>query len=196
MMESLAAKWDRIYSQADPVQSAPASVLAENAFLLPKTGVALDLACGLGGNARFLAAAGFAVVAWDISSVAIAKLQVFAGENGLNIRARRRLIDAECFADKQFDIIAVGRFLDRTLCDAIIRSLKPGGLLFYQTYTRAKVSDQGPKTPNYLLDEQELLELFDSLRIIYYRENGLLGDVFAGLRNEAQLIGQKRNDTV
>ena len=195
MMESLAAKWDRIYSQGDPAQSEPVSVLADNAFLLPKTGTALDMACGLGGNARFLAAAGFATVAWDISAVAVAKLQGIAESQGLNISARRRFIGSECFVDNQFDVIVVARFLDRALCDAIIRSLKPGGLLFYQTFTRAKVSDQGPKNPDYLLNDRELLELFAPLRVIYYRDNGLVGDVTAGLRNEAQLIGQKRNVT-
>lgn len=195
MMEPLAVKWDRIYSQCDSDQSKPVSVLADNAFLLPKTGAALDLACGLGSNSLFLAAAGLATVAWDISAVAVAKLQAIADENGLNISACRRFIEAGCFPDNQFDVVVVARFLDRALCDAIIRSLKPGGLLFYQTFTRTKVSDQGPKNPGYLLDEHELLELFAPLRVIYYRDNGLAGDVTAGLRNEAQLIGQKRNDT-
>ncbi|MGR9045923.1 MAG: class I SAM-dependent methyltransferase [Gammaproteobacteria bacterium] len=195
-MASLIAKWDRFYSLSDPLQSEPVAVLTDNAFLLPKTGVALDLACGLGANARFLAAAGFAVHAWDISAVAVAKLHRVADAHGLNISARQRFIDASCFTGNQFDVIVVSRFLDRALSDAIIRSLKPGGLLFYQTFTRSKVAEQGPKNPNFLLNANELLDLFAPLRVIYYRDNDLIGDIAKGLRNEAQLIGQKCNDTV
>ena len=193
MIESLTAKWDRIYSSGDASQSEAVSVLSDNAFLLPKSGLALDLACGLGGNSRFLAAAGLAVVAWDISAVAVAKLQAVADEYGYNIKATQRLIEEHSFADDQFDVIVVGRYLDRALSDAIIRSLKPDGLLFYQTFTRTKTSDQGPTNPDFLLREHELLELFAPLRVVYYRDNGSVGDVSAGLRNEAQLIGQKRS---
>lgn len=48
---SLQAKWDGIYTQREGEVTA-ASVLLENQHLLPSKGRALDLACGLGGNAR------------------------------------------------------------------------------------------------------------------------------------------------
>ncbi len=85
----------------------------------------------------------------------------------------------------------VSRFLDRTLTNAIIGALKVGGLLFYQTYTLIKANQGGPTNSAFLLGQAELLQLFNSLQVIYYRENGLIGDLKAGLRNEAQFIGQK-----
>ena len=86
----------------------------------------------------------------------------------------------------------MSRFLDRTLSDAIIGALKPDGLLFYQTFTREKTSRKPPNNPDYLLTENELLALFSPLRVIFYRENALIGELQRGLRNEAQFVGQKR----
>jgi len=185
-------KWDRIYTQAKPFDYPVSPVLGDNAFLLPEPGAALDMACGLGGNALFLAERGFGTQAWDQSRVAIEKLQLQAREKNLPVSARVIKIQGKSFINCAFDVIVVSRFLDRTLADGIMTALKPGGLLFYQTYTREKTASQGPQNPDYLLAENELLNLFSRLRVVYYRENGRIGDVCRGLRNEAQLIACKR----
>ncbi len=188
---AISAKWDAVYRQGDISDYRPAEVLSENVFLLPQKGVGLDLACGLGANARLLAAAGLAVFAWDISAVAVEKLQHVADKQCLAIQARQCAVDKNAFSGCRFDVIVISRFLDRSLCDAIIGVLNPGGLLFYQTYTREKVIERGPNNPDFLLSEGELLELFAELKPIYYRENGSIGEIGIGLRNEAQFIGRK-----
>ncbi len=190
-MESVKTKWDKIYSQDEAVLAPPASVLMDNAFLLPASGTALDLACGLGGNAVFLARHGLKVEAWDISSIAIEKVRIHAKSSKLAIKARSCEINNHSLLGQCFDVIAISRYLDRDLSDAIIDALKPGGLLFYQTYTREKTHRLGPNNPDYLLAENELLRMFSRLKLIFYRENGCIGDAETGLRNEAQLIGQK-----
>lgn len=190
-MDALISKWNRIYSQSGHEAYPPASVLTDNAFLLPEAGTALDLACGLGSNAVFLARRGLAVTAIDISSVAIEKLTTYAALQGLNIHARQQKIDRHGLAESRFDVIVVSRFLDRGLGNAIIGALNPAGLLFYQTYTREKAGRHGPNNPDYLLAENELLDLFAPLRVVFYRDNGLCGDKHLGLRGEAQFIGQK-----
>lgn len=58
-------KWDRLYEKDTSTEVA--SVLAENSYLLPSQGNALDLACGLGANALFLSEHGLETHAWDIS---------------------------------------------------------------------------------------------------------------------------------
>ena len=189
-MESVGNKWDRIYSQSNVEKYPAVSVLTENAFLLPKFGTALDLACGLGTNAIFLARHGLATEAWDISGVAIEKLRRNADSGDLEINAQVCEINGDSFSGRSFDVIVLSRFLDRNLSDAIMDALKPGGLLFYQTYTEEKTAPHGPNNPDYLLAENELLRLFSGLRVIFYRENGCIGDIEEGLRNEAQLIGQ------
>ena len=191
-MDAVISKWDQLYSQSVHECYTAVQVLTENDFLLPTTGTALDLACGLGANAIFLAELGLAVTAWDISSVAIEKLTSYAAQQGLNINACQQKIVANSFTECSFDVIVVSRFLDRTLSDAIIGALKPDGLLFYQTFTREKISPKPPNNPDYLLTENELLALFSPLRVIFYRENALIGEQLRGLRNEAQFVGQKR----
>jgi len=191
-MDAVINKWNHIYSQSGQERYLPTEVLAENDFLLPTTGTALDLACGLGANAIFLAEKGLAVTAWDISVAAIDKLTAYAIGQGLNINARQEKITSESFAKCSFDVIVGSRFLDRTLSDAIIGALKPDGLLFYQTFTREKTSPRPPNNPDYVLGCNELLSLFSPLRVVFYRENALIGEQLLGLRNEAQFVGQKR----
>lgn len=190
MNKELSDKWDRIY-QAETFTSEPASVLAENLFLLPQTGNALDLASGLGANALKLAKQGLTTQAWDISAIAMHKLQRQADAHALPIKTFTKEITLDSFAPACFDVIVVSRFLDRSICNAIMESLKSGGLLLYQTYTQQKTSESGPKNPRFLLAENELLALFSSLKLVYYRENAGLGMIQQGLRNEAQFIGQK-----
>ena len=190
MNKALSDKWDRVY-QSEICKTEPATVLSENLFLLPQKGIALDLASGLGANAWILAKQGLTTQAWDISAVAMHKLQQQADAHALPIKTFTKEITPDSFAANCFDVIVVSRFLDRSICDAIMESLKSDGLLFYQTYTQQKISKLGPKNPRFLLAENELLQLFSSLKLVYYRENAGLGVIQLGLRNEAQFIGQK-----
>jgi len=183
------AKWDLIYEKSD--FSIPADVLLENRFLLPKKGIALDLASGLGANAIFLAERGLDTHAWDISAVALARLQQKACNMHLNISSKQVCIAQNVLPKNAFDVIVVTRFLDRSLCNEIIESLKSDGLLFYQTYVREKLTSGGPHNPSFLLARNELLKLFSSLNLVAYRENHRIGDLQCGERNEALFVGHK-----
>jgi tellurite methyltransferase len=184
-------KWDRKYASASNAGSA-AAVLNENQHLLPVSGNALDIACGLGANAMLLASKGLTAHAWDASSVAIDLLLSFAAQRELPVTAAvRDVIANPPIPDDCWDIVVVSHFLDRVLCSQISDSLAPGGLLFYQTYTQSRVSAGGPGNPEYLLQENELLALFSGLIVRYYREEGVQGDTQQGYRNQAYLVGQK-----
>lgn len=185
-------KWDRVYRGAEGGETPqPARVLAENAHLLPGSGTALDLACGLGGNALFLARRGLRTQAYDISPVALARLEARAGQLGLGVETEARDVAAYPPAAASFDVIVVSRFLDRGLAHSLVEALRPGGLLFYQTYTAEKTSAAGPSNPAYLLRPNELLELFGELRVVVYREEGRIGETARGFRDEALLVGLK-----
>lgn len=186
-------KWDDAYQNADIGSALPARVLEENAFLLPGSGEALDLACGRGGNALFLARlaqSDFQVDAVDFSPVVLNSLSIFAEQNQLAIRCHLRDIESNGLMDKQYDVIVVSYFLCRDLFPAIIGALKPGGLLFYQTWSQQRVDDSGPNNPEFRLEPGELLKFCDPLSVVYYRENGTLGDTKQGLRNEAMLVAR------
>jgi SAM-dependent methyltransferase len=167
-------------------------VLWENQHLLPATGRALDLACGLGGNALLLAACGLETWAWDISDIAVARVQAATQQRGVALHAEVRDVVACPPCAESFDVIVVSRFLDRDLAPALIEALRPAGLLFYQTFTQVTVGDtKGPMNPAYRLAPQELFTLFHPLRILVYREEGNVGDTTCGWRNEALLVAQK-----
>ena len=187
--------WDQRHHRAGDRAPPPAQVLAENAHLLPPRARvparALDLACGLGGNALFLAGQGLDVTAWDSSAVAISGLEQRAAAAGVSIRAERRDVVARPPTADGFDVIVVSHFLERSLCPALMRALRPGGLLFYQTFTRERVDDSGPRNPAYRLRPNELPALFASLQLLVYREEGGVGDPARGFRNRAMLVGRQ-----
>jgi len=187
---SIKAKWNERYRAATGERQA-SRVLKENLHLLPDNGRALDLACGLGGNAILLAQQGLHVDAWDIADVPIAALQDAALERQLSIQAEVRDVEANPPGPETFDVIVVSHFLDRDIIPALIQALKPGGLIYYQTFTRQCVSDRGPQRAEFRLADQELLQLFSGLHILFYREEGCVGDVQQGFRDEAMLIGRK-----
>jgi SAM-dependent methyltransferase len=181
-------KWDARYAQAG-APPVPLEVLTENAHLLPGHGDALDLASGMGGSALFLAGHGLRTQAWDLSPAAVATLRRLA--EGLPLCAQVRDVAASPPLPGRFDVICVGHFLDRPLCPSIAAALRPGGLLFYQTFTRERVDDSGPGNPCFRLDRNELLRLFADLELCFYREEGTIGDVAQGFRNRAQLVAQR-----
>jgi SAM-dependent methyltransferase len=90
-----------------------------------------------------------------------------------------------------FDVVVVSHFLDRKLMPAIAAALRPGGVLFYQTFTREAVTECGPSNPAFRLETNELLRLVDELVVRFYREEGRLGDIDRGTRDVAMLIAQR-----
>ncbi len=189
-MNAIRDKWDNIYQQKTGAGQ-EADVLSEHLFLLPQQGHALDLASGLGASALLLAREGLQVEAWDISSVALEKLDQQAAGKQLNVTPRACDITPATLQNHSFDVIVISRFLDRSLSHAIIAALNPGGLLFYQTFVQDKVSESGPCNPDFLLKNNELLHMFSPLQTVFYREYSRIGDLSVGERNEAMYIGRK-----
>lgn len=192
MPDTDAEKWNAIYAAGGHTREEPARVLREFAYLLPVNGTALDLACGRGANALFLAEKGLDVHAWDISEEAIASLRTRASDLHLTLKTRIRDATADPPSADSFDIIVVSYFLERELMPSIINALRRNGLIFYQTFIRARIDDTGPRNNNYRLAENELLHLCHDLHIVLYHEEGMIGNTQQGLRNEAMLIGQRR----
>jgi 2-polyprenyl-3-methyl-5-hydroxy-6-metoxy-1,4-benzoquinol methylase len=185
------AKWNERYHAATDGLKA-SQVLKENLHLLPDHGRALDLACGLGANAILLAQQGLEVDAWDIADVPVAALQDVALKQQLSIQAKERDVEAHPPQPATFDVIVVSYFLDRDIIPALIQALKPDGLIYYQTFIQQRVSDRGPQREKFRLADQELLHLFSGLQVLFYREEGRVGDVRKGFRDEAMFIGRKK----
>lgn len=191
MSDQLKTIWDERYTNNNE-QPTACQILRDFSYLLPAHGQALDFACGLGGNALLLSASGLTTSAWDLSSVGIEKLTSLAHQQSLQINAQARDVILSPPEENSFDVIVVSYFLERQLFPALLAALKPSGLLFYETFIADKPAGSGPTNPDYLLQENELLHLTDSLLIRAYREEGTLGDMQKGVRNVAMLLGQKK----
>ena len=187
-----ADKWDKKYLNNPSKEAQPATVLTENQHLLPKQGRALDLACGRGANALLLAQHGLETHSWDISEVVIEQIKEKQTNLNLMLHPLQRDVADSPPEPDSFDVIVVSRFLERKIISELISALRSNGLIFYQTFIQVKVSDAGPKNPDYLLASNELLKLFNSLHIVFYREEGTIGNIEQGFRNEAMLIAQKK----
>ena len=109
----------------------------------------------------------------------------------LSIIAEPRDLCASPPSPESFDCIVVAHFLERTLAPALAAALRPGGLLFYQTFSQDGVSGRGPNNPKYRLATNELLRLFPGLTLRFYREEGPVGDLGRGTRDLVQFIGQR-----
>ena len=187
-MPSSQSDWDakhRLVAEAPP--SDPASIVRELLPLLP-VGPALDIACGTGRHALFLASRGQHVTAVDFSGVALDTLEVRA--RGMRVPVRRRkslheagrsfrgglaLIQTDLeraeFPERCYDLILCIQFLQRSLFPRMTRALRPDGVLLFETYTRAQLEfPGGPRNPAYLLETGELREAFPQLSVMFYRE--------------------------
>lgn len=160
--------WARIKGCVEPASS----WLVESAPLLPAGGRALDVACGRGRHALLLAAAGFDVTAVDLDGAAL--LAMGERAQALGLRMRTEVCDLEAaeahLGDSLFDLIVVFRYLHRPLFPALGRALRPGGVLVYETFTRAQALRGHPKNPAFLLEDGELPGLVLPLEVLAHDE--------------------------
>ena len=180
-------EWDERYRGGAHGDAAePAEILRECSPLLPR-GPALDLACGTGRNALFLAIDDHSVTAVDFSAVALAELEGGARAAGRIIesansvsppdgaRGHIRLVRADLeqivLPESAFEIVLCFQYLQRSLFPGMMRTLRAGGVLLFETYTRAQLAFAGgPRNPAHLLEQGELRTAFPSLEILFYRE--------------------------
>lgn len=142
--------------------------LVRFAGLIAPGGEVLDLACGHGRHARWLAAQGFALEAVDRDGAALATLCAVPG-----IRIRQADLEQEPwpYAGHRFAAIVVCNYLHRPLFPALIEALAPGGLLLYETFMLGNERFGRPSNPEFLLHPGELLHAFGaSLQVVAFEQ--------------------------
>jgi len=132
-------RWDARHMAADDVDPAPSEFLVEFAAKLPATGRALDLACGRGRNAVWLARRGFDVDAVDVSTIALAKAMSLAGRHG--VADRVHTIEAELSTalpplTGPYDVVMCLHFRSPAIWPAMRELVAPGGVLLIETLAR------------------------------------------------------------
>ncbi len=137
-------------------------------------GLVVDLACGRGRHALAAARNGARVVGCDRNAGFLRDLRARALARQLAVHGLRTDLESGLgipFRQGSCGAILVFRFLYRPLADAIQLALRGGGLLLYETFTRAQAElPSGPSRPEYLLREGELREMFPRLEILHYWE--------------------------
>jgi len=163
------------------------SWLLSNIDVIPRVGHALDVACGRGPHALFLAARGWTVRALDRDGLAIDALRSEAARRGLAVQAD--VVDLEAggadLGREAYDLIVVVRYLHRPLFPALLRALAPGGYLVYETFTVDQARRGKPSNPDFLLRHGELRERLAPLAIVRERDGAFEG------RDVASVVARK-----
>ena len=184
MSEADRERWDTRYAR-DPLVMGPEPkpLVLELEPVLPRQGRALEIACGEGQLAAWLARRGLSVTALDISAVALDKLRAQAAAGGFAGR-----VDAvEADLDDGLPPLAPGLALVTCVdfyAPAIMAQarelLAPGGMLLVQVLLQPPGGDSPHRAA-----PGEALGFAAGLRVQFYRE-GVIGG-----RALAQLLAQR-----
>jgi tellurite methyltransferase len=165
-------RWDKLHAggrQADRPSAFLALIFEQYGSIL-SPGRALDIACGQGRNAIFLADRGWSVEAMDLSPVALGETKKKSEEKNLSILVTQVDLDHADLPEAAYDLILNCNFLQRSLVPKIKRALKTGGWVVFETYLIDQQAVGHPKNPAYLLQHNELLELFRDFHVLAYQE--------------------------
>lgn len=146
----------------------PSAWIVKYTPLIRSRGRVLDLACGSGRHAIWLAAQGYVVDAIDRNAA------VMAGMIGLD-RIHLEVADLEATPayqfNEQYDGIVVSRYLHRPLLPRLAQNLKPGGVLIYETFMLGNARYGKPSNPDFLLQADELLNIYSpSLNVVAFTQ--------------------------
>ncbi len=139
----------------------------------------LDYACGSGRHTLYLAELGYQVLAVDIDSSSMQTIK-YCQPDAIELRC----IDLE-MAEFAFDPklekysgIIVTNYLYRPHLDKILDLLDEGGILIYETFAMGNEAFGKPSNPNFLLRENELLEVVLAKKSFHINafENGYVED--------------------
>jgi len=180
-------RWDKKYkTQILPTKTVEVVKRYAN---LAKGKKALEIACGMGRNAKFLAQQGFEVEALDISPIAIKSLQ-----NIPNIIAKEVDLDNYVLKENAYDLIVCTYFLKRELFPQIEKALKEDGIFIFETFMYHVDNTKVPSNKSFLLNEGELEATFDDryeiLHLQEFMDEGICGD--KGMK--ASIVIKKRRE--
>lgn len=183
-------RWEARYNTPDRIYSEkPTDFLRTNIHHLPGEGLALDIAAGEGRNSVFLAEHGLEVVALDISERALQKCLKLARERSVQVYAAVLDLTKFLIPKESFDVIVNFNYLQRDLAPQIIEGLRPDGWLLFETLTIDYLRWKPDFNPAFLLNQQELAQMFSDLEIIEYSESTIpSGESF---RSVASLVARR-----
>lgn len=147
--------------------AAPASLVMDTVTRLER-GSALDLACGTGRNALWLAARGWDVTAVDGASAAIEALRNRVVESGLHIEAKLADLEKHEFQIEPltWDLILVCYYLQRDLLEPAKKGVRPGGIVLVIVH----IPEKGERATATRMKPGELRTYFEDWEILHEYE--------------------------
>lgn len=200
MSHSDREKWDQRYREGEYSTRKHASALLEQ--WLPRINVetrppeALDVGCGLGRNALYLARRGWQVVGVDISDVALGRLEQAAAAEALPIRCVPRDLETDLIeADDPalggpYDLAIMIRYTNLLLIESLKRILRPGGYLIVEEHLVTDAEVVGPKSARFRVPAGALRQTVQGMELLDYRE-GIVQDPDSRPAALAQVVARR-----
>ncbi|CAN5299303.1 class I SAM-dependent methyltransferase [soil metagenome] len=159
-------RWDNRYACSEPAtvdQIALPAVFEPHAELFPTSGHALDIACGRGLTAVWLARRGMDVLGLDVSPVAVAQAEELAHVAGVATRCRFGVADLDdgLPADAPADVVLCHKFRDFRLDGPLLSRLAPGAMVAISA-----LSEVGASPGPFRAKPGELQRAFGTLEVI------------------------------
>ena len=164
--------WNRRYldREHEPPAEPNRFVLAELAALAP--GRALDLGCGMGRNAVWLAEGGWDVTAVDFSDVAVRRARRLAARRGVRVEWLRADLRDYAPPEGAFDLVLLAyvhlpRVERRLVLRRAAAALAPGGTLLAVGHDLRNLTEGwgGPSNPDVLYTPDDLVADLEGLGI-------------------------------
>jgi SAM-dependent methyltransferase len=178
-------KWNAKYT-AEEAPREPSHGLVALDRNLPRSGRALDVACGAGRHGIWLAQRGLDVTVADISAVALKLAQERAAERGVTISPLEIDLEQQPIPTGPWNLIVSVCYLQRPILAAYPTALAPGGVLVVIQPTKRNLERHAKPPLDFLLDEGELPRLVGGLEIVHYQEGWSADD-----RHDAVLVARK-----
>ena len=162
------ADWDERYSRGEQIIKEPLPLLVRVADRL-KPGRALDLACGTGRHAIFLAERGWRVIAVDASSVGIEIAKALARVREVEVDWRVADLERGEFEIERdaYDLVCVFYYLQRDLFPQIRAGVRAGGIVVAAIHMVDDSPNAKPMNPDFLLQPGELRAEFSGWEILH-----------------------------
>lgn len=170
-----AQMWNQRFDREDFLfGTAPNAWLVQKAGHLPAGGRVLCLADGEGRNSVWLAQQGWAVDAFDISEVAVAKARRWAQAQGVTVQYTVASGETAAFPADHYDAV-VGIFIQyadpvarQALFRRVVHTLRPGGVFLLLGYTPKQLEYRtgGPPQVSHLYTEAQLRTELPELDVV------------------------------
>ena len=177
-------KWNQRYAEDSYHKNNPVTLVEDWLPGIP-VGKALDMACGAGRNAIFLAQSGFQVDAIDISSEGLDQARQKAESQGLGINWIEHDLDQAFQFDADYDLIIVLWYVNLALVTRLCDCLAAGGYLLCEEHLITDQAVIGPASLNYRVAPGDLIEAVSGVDVLLYEESIVInseGDEVASAR--------------